>query len=348
MRAPSLILLLLTLSGCASESNPFIASNSPDQRTQSTPLQSRPTLSVVLSTEPWTFGTSTGSIIRTPSYRLFTTTTRPILLSRVPVFLESSLTHYRSAFVQLPPPPIKLDTYLMQTRPEWANLTRLLMQRRAPVYLQIERGGFAAEGRGIYRDLGSLNDTLNIAAHEGWHQYTQLAFRHRLPIALEEGIASYMEGFRWDPNQPEKPIFLPWANPERFDQLRLAADSQALLSLPELLSTTPQQLIAVDQNKALTWYAQVWTLIHFLNEGDQGAHADDLRRLLLDSATGTRNSISRSAGQSLSQAALFTKAFHASPSALDASYQNFIRQITRPGMRSAIIAGRSPLDSSTH
>ena len=292
------------------------------------------TYSPVLSTEPWTFAGRDGAIIRTQHYRVFTTSERTIIRRVLPGFLEASLVQYRTSLGDLPPPPVKLDTYLMDTRPEWASLTRALMQDRADVYLQIERGGFAAQGRGVYRDLGALTDTLNLAAHEGWQQYTQLTFKSRLPVYLEEGIATYMEGFRFDPSRPDVPIFMPWANTERYDQLRRAASAGRLLSLDAIMTTPPQELIATDQEMALTWYAEVWALVHFLNEGESGLYTNALHSILADASKGTsRTSIPLPLGSYIDTPA----------DELNKQFQAFIERITAPGARNKIVAGRSPL-----
>lgn len=292
------------------------------------------TYSPVLSTEPWTFAGRDGSIIRTQHYRVFTTSDRTIIRRVLPGFLEASLVQYRTSLGDLPPPPVKLDTYLMDTRPEWASLTRALMQDRADVYLRIERGGFAAQGRGVYRDLGALTDTLNLAAHEGWHQYTQLTFKSRLPVYLEEGIATFMEGFRFDPARPDAPIFMPWANTERYDQLRRAVSAGRLLSLETLMSTPPQDLIATDQELALTWYAQVWALVHFLHEGESGLYTSALHAILADAARGTNRGVTR----------LPLSSYVDTPiDELNEQYQVFIARITSPGARNRIVEGRSPL-----
>lgn len=318
--------------GCASD-DPFEPMREP-----AAPSVRAPAHSPVLSVEPWAFGAGTGSVIRTRHYRVFTTSSRPIVRRVLPGFLEAALTQYRSALGELPPPPMKLDTYLMHTRPEWATLTRALMRENADIYLRIERGGFAAQGRGVYRDLGELSDTLNLAAHEGWHQYTQTTFRSRLPVALEEGIAAYMEGFRFDPARPDVPIFLPWANTERYDQLRRAAAAGRLMSLETLLRTPPQDLIASDQEMALTWYAQVWALIHFLNEGESGLHTASLHAMLRRAAEGDPPGLR--SGVSRSPAAL---TIDMPMPELNEQYQAFIWRITAPGARDRIVAGRSPL-----
>lgn len=120
----------------------------------------------VLSTEPWTFGGQTGLVIRTRHYRIYTTEKNQVLRDRMASFTEHALTHYRTAIIRLPAPPQRLDTYLMDTRPQWEQVTKLLMGEQSEQLVKIQRGGFASRGIGVYYDLG-LFDTMAIAAHEG-------------------------------------------------------------------------------------------------------------------------------------------------------------------------------------
>ena len=292
----------------------------------------------VLSREAWSFDGHAGAIIRTPFYRLYTTETDPDLLLQAPVFLEAALARYRSAITPLPEPPLKLDTFLMGTREEWATLTRQVMGPQAPAYLLIQRGGFSSGGRALLWSIGP-HDTLSIAAHEGWHQYTQRAFRGALPVWAEEGLATYMEGFLPDPAGPLRPVFAGWANVERFDQLRAAAQRGSLLSLEELLAADPQTLIERSTDTTLTYYAQVWALAHFLMEGDGGRMRRGLEMMVDDAAQG-RLRRDRAAG---SAAALWSQYWPEGLARGSLEYGAFVERIVSRGSRDRIIAGRSPI-----
>ncbi len=330
---------------------------SPTPRTAST--------SVVESEEPWKFNGKPGKVIRTYHYRLFTTESDPVLISRLPGFMEAALSHYTSALGPLPSPEFKLDTFLMATRAQWTQLTQQLMGSQAASFLRIPRGGYASSGRAIYYDIGA-QDTMAIASHEGWHQYTQRTFKDLLPVWLEEGVATYMEGHRWD---GATPIFLPWSNLERFDQLRSAAASGTLFSLEDLLSASPQDLIdppVTDptrpapphraRDSALTYYAQIWALVHFLREAEGGRYSAHLTELLSDAANGrlsltlslqmppvaAKNALASRRGP-----ALFTAYFTPDLAAASAQYARFIDQVVRPGSRTPIVDGKSPVEAAT-
>ncbi|MEO0632461.1 MAG: hypothetical protein AAFY46_17290, partial [Planctomycetota bacterium] len=97
----------------------------------------------------------------------------------------------------------------------------------------------------------------------------------------------------------------------------------------------------------LVWYAQVWALVHFLNEGNNTAYHDDFNRMLRDAANGTLNRTG-SRFQNLSAStdrtgSLFERYFDASAAELDPAYQRFIARVIAPGGQNAIVAGVSPL-----
>lgn len=302
----------------------------------------------VLSAEPWTFGATAGEVIRTQHYRIFTTESNKGARRRLASFSEHALAQYRTALGPLPSPPVRLDTYLMDNRPQWERLTKQLMGTQATQLLAIQRGGYASRGIGVYYDLG-LFDTCAIAAHEGWHQYTQRTFRDPLPIWLEEGVATYMEGHSW---ANATPIFRAWSNVERFDQLRRAANNNSLMKLDELLNARPQDYVSQVNDSLLTYYAQLWALTHFLNEGEQGVHSGKLRQLLGDAADGEmRKVLTNKLGARRANLAFATRSgdavleayFQADLPAMSEAYDRFLQQIVRPGARDAIVAGRSPI-----
>lgn len=316
-----------------------------------------PPANVVVSTNPWTYENFNGQVISTPYYRLYTTTERQQLITRLPLFLESSLLNYRTAITDLPPPADSMESYILANRPQWARLTQRLMGRESDVYLQIQRGGFASGGRAVLYDIGP-RDTFVIAAHEGWHQYSQKTFLAPLPTTIEEGLATFMEGFRWDTENPGRPIFAPWSNTERFDQLRNAVRRGKLLQLQDLLNSTPQELVTTDADMALTYYAQGWAMIHYLSEGpvgpESGKYRGALEQMVKDASTGQLiDRIRRSVGdrgariyaarrQGVDLLQVYTgkgAEEHA------ADYQAFVEHIVRTGAKARIVRGLSPVNS---
>lgn len=299
--------------------------------------------------ETWEFAGTTGSIIRTAHYRIHTTSDSEELLLRFPVFVEAALQHYRTIIVDLPAPERRLDSFVFADRQQWIAFTEQLMGDRASQYEQIRRGGYSTGGRSVFWDIG-LFDTMAIAAHEGWHQYSQRSFKDALPVWMEEGLGTFMEGHRWRGRVPE---FLPWSNPERFDQLRRAYYRNQLIPLSKLLESRPEDMLGGRNTDVLNYYAQVWALVQFLNEGEKGKYHERLQTMLLDASKGqisqrvTATMRKRAQGDSHptaagGNAALFSVYFNDDLEAAQTEYRAFIGQIVASGSRQLMLQGRSP------
>ncbi len=342
--------LLATVGGCGSANAPLVQSP-PAQPSPSPGVVSTPPL-LVLGEDLWMFDTTPGRLVRTPSYALHTTLPKGPLADRMPGFLERALFHYTSEIADLPRPRAPLETYLFATRPQWNRLTQKLLGEDAGPFLRIDRGGFSHRGRGVYYDLGPINDTLTIAAHEGWHQYIQTTFRDPLPIWLDEGVATYMEGFRPSPDDPTLPIFMPWANLERYETLRYAVGRRRAMPLEELLRTSPQALLERDDWAPLRYYAQIWALIHFLREGEGGIYEKSLAAMLTDAAMGRAGSvIEERMGRTAAVAyrtrrdglVLFTAYVNSDIALVDRQFKNFLELLSQRGVRTKISQGLSPI-----
>lgn len=318
------------------------------------PLAGSDPVRFVGSRSPWTFQGRTGWLITTPSVELRTTLNNRRLLHRLPPFLELASAHRLNAITPLIRPAEPLQTYVLASRTQWDALTRQLLRDQARPYLRIERGGYAVNGMGIFYDLGP-RDTFVMAAHEGWHQHIQTAFADPLPVWLDEGIACYLEGFRWRESEPDTPEFLPWLNPQRFDQLRAAAASGTLIPLADLVQNRPQDLLDTDRGgaAALNYYAQCWALVHFFMESDNGTRRPGLELLLRDAQAGRfADAVGAAAGdrealllrtRRVGQGALAAYWPDESVGSLDADYRAFIGRIVRTGGRDRALMGRSPI-----
>ncbi len=241
---------------------------------------------VLTAVESWSFGPYPGKVLVTKNYRVHTTLERESSLARVPIFLETALTHYRTSLGPLPAPPRPMDTYLFQSRQQWEAQMRELLPNEAGAFHNLGRGGLTTQGRSIlyYIDRRGMSDTLAITAHEGWHQYTQTTFQQALPVWLEEGIATYMEGYIT--RSDGAPAFRPWENRERYSALRDALRRDRLIPLTELISRKPQAFLETGRRSLLTYYAQVWALTHFLAVGENGKYREALEEVVADAARG--------------------------------------------------------------
>lgn len=184
-----------------------------------------------------------------------------------------------------------------------------------------------------------------------------------LPVWLEEGLATYMEGFRWDALRrrppvpdatagPSLPQFQPWYNWERYTALTRVARANRLMPLDQLVETTPQELVDSSGDRALAYYAQVWALTLYLAEGENGAMRADLEAMIADASSGRLTSrVSRDIGDrgarlQLSRRrgdAVLRTYFGKSAADMDAGYREFVAQIAKSGSRESISQGKSPV-----
>lgn len=284
------------LSGCAANINTQAGTNPAAFQTerdynehveQSTPAAAMLPGTIETTIIPWIFAAYEGKQITTPNYEIYTTLRYDSVLDQLPLFYESALLQYTTALGDLPIPKQRFESYLFQDRRQWQDKTRQMLPDQADLFLRLGRGGFTTRGIAIlyYIDYGRRpRDTFAITAHEGWHQYTQRTFRNYLPIWLEEGIATYMEGVRIGADGV--PTFEPERNWERSRTLREAIRRDRLIPLDDLLRRSPQSFLESGKDQLLVYYAQVWGVIHFLNDGQGGKYRAGLRELLQDAAHG--------------------------------------------------------------
>ncbi|MFM7809034.1 MAG: hypothetical protein ACKPEA_14080, partial [Planctomycetota bacterium] len=189
---------------------------------------------------------------------------------------------------------------------------------------------------------------------EGWHQFSQKSLRDALPTWAEEGLACWMEGTRM--NRDGQPTaFRPWRNFERWNEARNAVGNDATMSLEELLDTSPQKCLERGKNDLLTYYAQVWALVHFLNEGQDGRHREGLRAMLRDAAAGAMQARMEAAAPALDAEArrravrarngplAFRAYFGDDLRGISEAYDDFLEAITRRGAGDRIWRGENPL-----
>jgi hypothetical protein len=296
-----------------------------------------------------------GALVGTEHYNMYTTLEDGWLYEKMPSFLETALEHYRTAVIDLPAPRNPLDTYIFSERGQWQAFTRMLLPGEAGIYLSLGKGGFTTDSKAVLYDIGRW-DTLCITAHEGWHQYAQAMFAESVPAWFDEGLATWMEGCRFDRSE-DKPTFMPWRNFERFNELRRCARIGRMYPLHDLLTKSPQFFLKSGREHLLAYYAQVWAFMHFLMEGEDGRYRSGVERILEDARDGrlgrtmaTSPQLNRVGdGQRMVRAsrglALAIVYFNADLDELETEYRRFLATVVGRGSGSAIARGRSPIAS---
>ena len=235
------------------------------------------------SVEAWQNDYGPGLKLTTPHYEILTTLLNPVMLRRLPTFVESA---YRAYNQQLPKPVEangRFVVYLFAGRDQWEAFTRSFTGEQAELFCRIQAGAYYHQDACVAYDIG-LERTFSVLGHEGWHQFDDRHFAFRLPSWLDEGIAMLFEAQSAEDGSFD---LEPAHNAYRLKTLRKTLDAGAMIPLEQLIATTPGHVLATDQTEAvMAFYSQSYALVRFLREADSGKRLADYRRLLADGLHG--------------------------------------------------------------
>lgn len=230
-----------------------------------------------------------GQVLLTRHFALHTTIEQPRRQREIASALESAHDRFLELLPETEPPSTRrYPTYVFASRREWEQFTRRHVPDRSEAYLRIHRGGYTIDEQAVLYDIGNAS-TLSVAVHEAWHQFCARRFAVRLPPVLEEGLASRFERVRFADGQAE---LVEQPSPARLALLRSLLQRGRVLPLRRLLTMHAGDVLGSSRGEVEAFYVQAWALAEFLLHGDDGQHADRLKRMLreLSSATWTDES----------------------------------------------------------
>jgi len=252
----------------------------------------RSSTKVPYESEAWRFNDAEGSKLTTEHYEIYTTLRDPVLIEALPAFVEGAYEQYTRLIPPVRAPEERMKVYLFVSRGQWAAFTRKFTGSRARVFLQVRNGGYSERGVSVIQYV-THSVTFPLFAHEGWHQYLYHCVNTKVPAWLNEGLAVICEGQRWDQHGLKE--FDPWYNPLRRNDLSQALIANRLYPLRRLLETHAGEVIQGSTQGVATYYAQLWALILFLREGQQGKYAAPFNRMLADLGTSQAEQRARTA-----------------------------------------------------
>ncbi len=279
--------------------------------------------------EPWRFGVRDGHRITTDHYVVYTTVRDASLLDALPRALETTY-----AFLQytVPTPCAgseRMQVYLFANRDDWVRFTRATYPEKADLLTSIRNGGYT-EGDVAVIEYVAHQVTGTLLAHEAMHQYLHHCARQRVPAWLNEGLAVLCEGQRW--HSDGLADFDPSFNPSRRNALAESLLRQETFPLSELLRINAGHVVGGPVRDIAAYYAQVWALLLFLREGDEGRYAAGLDQLLealgdgrLEAHAAAASAASET-GPLDAGTALFTAFISPDIETVDREYHRFMRQ----------------------
>ena len=279
------IVAIICLLGCASDNiapQQTIA-QSEDIRDVVLKYLLRANLTELKHVEVWNNPYGPGLKLSTHHYEIYTTLLKPLILCRIPGFMESAHAAYNR---QLPEPieaKSRSTIYLFADRRQWEDFTRGFAGEQADIFCQIKAGAYYHNRACVAYDIG-WQRTLSVLGHEGWHQFSDRHFTFRLPSWLDEGVAMLFEThtvengtFRFEPAD----------NAYRLEALSRTLARGKMMPLKELIATHPGDVLATDQAEAVrAFYSQSYALVRFLREARSGRHIGTYEKLLADGLKG--------------------------------------------------------------
>ncbi|MFQ5805669.1 MAG: hypothetical protein ACE5I3_04380 [Phycisphaerae bacterium] len=258
--------ILLTLAGCAV----FVGGCAGSKK--ATPILE----DVPFEIDAWRYVGRSGHRVTSEHYEIYTTLGDEVLLASLPQAMETAYLFYRQLVPTAREPQQRMPVYLFARRGEWADFTRRFAGPRAKTLLKVRRGGYTERGVSVIEYV-THSITFPLVAHEGLHQYLHHCVNRRVPAWLNEGLAVLCEGQRWGNIGLKE--FDPWHNPSRRNVLAEAPLRNEIRPLDELLRINAGHIVGETTRKIGTYYAQLWALMLFLQEGQEGKYAEGFARL---------------------------------------------------------------------
>lgn len=299
-------------------------------------------VAVQSSVAPWEYDGAAGHVIRTDHYVVYTTLVDAGMLAALPQALEMAYRFYS----QLVPTAVEgrepMTLYVFASRGQWERFTRAFAGARAATLLKVRNGGYMERGVSVVEYVTHAI-AFPVVAHEGFHQYLHYHANQLAPAWLHEGLAVVCEGQRW--GREGLAAFDPWYNPARRNALAEALLRGELFRVDELLRMNAGHVVGGSTRRIVTYYAQLWALMLFMNEGADGRYRAGFEAMLDTLGAQNLEGIARTAppdsGDPRSQfgRALFERFITTDLATFEGEYVEFMRRRILGTTRAAQAAG---------
>jgi len=281
-----LMVALLLAVGCSQSDNKVADSNEPtvlDEADGIGRYLNGRELAELVAVERWPNEYGEGLKLITAHYEICTTFLDPLVLRRLPRFMELAYGSYNAQLPEPIPAGRRSTVYLFANRRQWEQFTRDFADKQAELFCAIEAGAYCHNGACVAYNIGRTR-TFSALAHEGWHQFSGRHFKYRLPSWLDEGVAMLFEKFSREGGTFR---FAPEDNDYRINDLKQTISNKKMLPLRDLLALNPGEVLAIDQSETVrSLYSQWYALVRFLREGSDGASLAGYQKMLADGADG--------------------------------------------------------------
>lgn len=229
--------------------------------------------------------------IETAHYTIHTTATDRLILTRLPMLLESAWLNY-SQFAPISEAGelVKGQVYYFRDRTQWLAYTRAYTGESAEVFARIDSGAYCYNDICVAWQISRLAD-FSVLTHEAWHQYCGLYMKSELPSWLAESSAVYLESYKWD---AKGLVFSPKYNLGRLGSLRKSMESGLYFSVSQLVGSDPGAVLGAtdgmsSDEKSLYvsgYYARLYALSRFMFEYEYGIYRRGYEQIFADAMRG--------------------------------------------------------------
>jgi len=241
----------------------------------------------------WRYRGRAGQLIDSEHSAIYTTIREPDLVAWLPQTMETAFRYYNELIPSDKRPEGRMPIYLFAAREEFEDFNqRRFGADRAELLNRIRNGGFMEQVLTVVEYVNH-DATFPLMTHEGFHQYLHYYSDSRVPAWLNEGLATLCEGQRWTSNGLSE--FDKWLNPLRRNRLAEALLRDDLFPLSQLLRINAGHVVGGSSRKINTYYAQVWALLLFLQDGENEKYREPLARMLTVVGTGNLDDYARTA-----------------------------------------------------
>ncbi len=116
-----------------------------------------------------------------------------------------------------------------------------------------------------------IDDLLETLRHEGTHQFVGQFIGNKCPVWLNEGLAVFFQNARFEQGK----LVIGQVPMPTVNVLKKAAEQDRLIPMEQMLAMSYKQwgeAVKTKSKQASVQYPQAWSMVHFLEEGENGKY----------------------------------------------------------------------------
>lgn len=137
------------------------------------------------------------------------------------------------------------------------------------------QGLYTGSAIAVWAAPEGIDDLLEILRHEGTHQFVGQFIGNACPVWLNEGLAVFFQNARFE----EGKLVIGQVPMPAVNVLKKAAEQDRLIPMEQMLDMSYKQwgeAVKTKSKQASVQYPQAWSMVHFLESGENGKYRTPL------------------------------------------------------------------------